>query len=80
MTFAWYGHLTFRDRPLPLVILVNWLIAFVEYCFLVPANRLGYGHFTGARLKTVQEVITLVVFAVFSARRASTLKRRHITW
>ena len=66
MTFAWYGHLTFRDRPLPLVILVSWLIAFVEYCFQVPANRLGYGQFSATQLKTIQEVISLTVFAVFS--------------
>ena len=66
MTIAWYGHLKFRDRPLFKVILIAWLIAFVEYCFQVPANRIGYGQFTGAQLKTIQEVITLVVFAVFS--------------
>jgi uncharacterized protein len=66
MTFAWYGHLRFRDRPLLLVIVVSWLIAFAEYCFQVPANRLGYGQFSAAQLKTIQEVITLVVFCVFS--------------
>ncbi len=66
MTFAWYGHLKFKSSPLWLAILASWGIAFAEYCFQVPANRLGYGQFTGAQLKTIQEVITLVVFAVFS--------------
>jgi len=66
MTVAWYGHLRFTDRPLYLVILVSWLIAFVEYCFQVPANRIGYGHFSAAQLKTIQEVITLIVFCIFS--------------
>ncbi len=66
MTFAWYGHLKFRSAALPVVIVVSWLIAFFEYCFQVPANRLGYGQFTGAQLKIIQEVITLSVFAVFS--------------
>lgn len=66
MTFAWYGHLRFRNKPLTIVILVSWLIAFVEYCFQVPANRIGSYTFTTAQLKTIQEVITLVVFSVFS--------------
>ena len=66
MTFAWYGHLKYRSSPLLLAIIVSWGIAFVEYCFQVPANRIGYDHFTGAQLKTIQEVITLVVFSVFS--------------
>ncbi len=66
MTFAWYGHLRFKDKALWLVILVSWGIAFVEYCFMVPANRWGYGQFTGGQLKMIQEVITLVVFCVFS--------------
>ena len=66
MTIAWYGHLKFRNSPLWIAILVSWLIAFVEYCFQVPANRYGYGQFNGAQLKTIQEVITLVVFCVFS--------------
>ena len=66
MTFAWYGHLKYRSSPLYLAILVSWGIAFFEYCFQVPANRIGYGQFTGAQLKTIQEVITLIVFAVFS--------------
>ena len=66
MTFAWYGHLKYRNTPLMLAILVSWLIAFAEYCFQVPANRIGYGTFTAAQLKTIQEVITLVIFCIFS--------------
>lgn len=66
MTIAWYGHLKHRDSALWKVILISWLIAFAEYCFQVPANRIGYGQFTGAQLKIIQEVITLAVFAVFS--------------
>jgi uncharacterized protein (DUF486 family) len=66
MTIAWYGHLKYRNSPLWLAILISWLIAFFEYCFQVPANRIGYGQFNGAQLKTIQEVITLIVFAVFS--------------
>ena len=64
MTFAWYGHLKFTDRPLWLVIVASWGIAFVEYCFAVPANRWGHAAYSAAELKTMQEVITLVVFAV----------------
>jgi uncharacterized protein len=66
MTFAWYGHLRFKESPLFLVILVSWLIAFAEYCFQVPANRMGSYHYSTAQLKTIQEVITLTVFCVFS--------------
>ena len=66
MTFAWYGHLKFKDKALWLVVLVSWLIAFVEYCFQVPANRIGHAYFSAAQLKGMQEVITLVVFALFS--------------
>jgi uncharacterized protein (DUF486 family) len=66
MTFAWYGHLRFKSAPLWLAIGVSWLIAFAEYCFQVPANRIGYGQFNAAQLKTIQEVIPLVVFSVFS--------------
>src|SRR6266436_5224282 len=65
MTFAWYGHLKYREVPLYKVIAVSWLIAFFEYCFQVPANRIGSYEFTAAQLKTIQEVITLTVFAVF---------------
>ncbi|EJM96306.1 DMT family protein [Herbaspirillum sp. YR522] len=66
MTFAWYGHLKFTGRPLYQVILVSWLIALAEYCFAVPANRIGHTVYNAAELKTMQEVITLVVFSVFS--------------
>jgi len=66
MTFAWYGHLKYRHAPLFKVIMISWLIAFAEYCFQVPANRIGSYEFTVAQLKTIQEVITLTVFSVFS--------------
>lgn len=66
MTFAWYGHLKFKESPLWKVILISWLIAFAEYCFQVPANRIGHKTFSPAQLKIIQEVITLIVFAVFS--------------
>ena len=66
MTFAWYGHLKFKSSPLFKVILISWMIAFVEYCFQVPANRYGHGQFSAAQLKTIQEAITLVVFCGFS--------------
>lgn len=66
MTAAWYGHLKFKEAPLFRVIVISWLIAFLEYCFQVPANRLGHGQFTAAQLKTIHEVITLVVFGFFS--------------
>ena len=66
MTFAWYGHLKFTDRPLWIVILASWGIAFFEYCLQVPANRYGYGEFNAAQLKAIQEIITLAVFVVFS--------------
>ncbi len=66
MTFAWYGHLKYKSSPLWIVILISWGIAFFEYCFQVPANRIGYGQFNGVELKTIQEVITLTVFCFFS--------------
>jgi uncharacterized protein (DUF486 family) len=66
MTFAWYGHLKFKESALVTVILVSWGIAFFDYCLMVPANRIGHSHFSAAELKTIQEVITLSVFAVFS--------------
>jgi len=67
MTFAWYGHLkNHRSAPLWLAILASWGIAFFEYCFQVPANRIGAAQYTTAQLKTIQEVITLAVFSVFS--------------
>ena len=68
MTFAWYGHLRHRSAALWSVVVVSWLIAFFEYCFQVPANRIGYNAgLSASKLKTIQEVITLAVFAVFAA-------------
>jgi uncharacterized protein (DUF486 family) len=68
MTLAWYGHLKFPHLPMLTAILIGWSIALIEYCFAVPANRIGYTHgFTGGQLKIAQEVITLAVFAVFAA-------------
>jgi len=79
MTFAWYGHLKFKDKPLLIVVLVSWGIAFLEYCFQVPANRIGHGSLTAAQLKTIQEIITLTVFAVFSATYlGESLKWNHL--
>lgn len=66
MKLAWYGHLKYRSAPLLAVILISWGIAFFEYCLQVPANRIGYGRFSAAELKTIQEVISLSVFALFS--------------
>jgi hypothetical protein len=66
MTFAWYGHLKYRHAPLFKVIVISWFIALGEYCLQVPANRVGSYEFTTAQLKTIQEVITLTVFSVFS--------------
>jgi uncharacterized protein len=66
MTVAWYGHLRFKEVPLAGVILASWGIAFIEYCFAVPANRFGNAVYSAAELKTIQEVITLLVFAGFS--------------
>ena len=66
MTFAWYGHLKVENRPLFLIILISWGIAFFEYCLAVPANRIGHQYYTTAELKVMQEVITLCVFTGFS--------------
>jgi uncharacterized protein (DUF486 family) len=66
MTLAWYGHLKFKAAPLVIVILASWGIAFFEYCLAVPANRWGHSVYSAAELKTIQEVITLIVFAGFS--------------
>lgn len=66
MTFAWYGHLKYKNAALWAVILISWGIAFLEYCFQVPANRIGHEYFSAAQLKTIQEVVTLIVFSVFS--------------
>ncbi|MGA0596399.1 DMT family protein [Enterovirga sp. CN4-39] len=67
MTFAWYGHLKFTERPLWIVVFASWGIAFFEYWLAVPANRIGHQVYSAAELKVMQEVITLVVFAGFSA-------------
>ena len=67
MTFAWYGHLKYKHSPLFLAILVSWGIAFFEYLLMVPANRMGSSVYSVVQLKTIQEIITLVVFAGFSA-------------
>lgn len=66
MTFAWYGHLKYKESPILWVILISWGIAFFEYCLQVPANRYGHGQFTAVELKTIQEVLSLSIFAVFS--------------
>ena len=66
MTFAWYGHLKFKSASLWLVILASWGIAFFEYCFQVPANRIGHEYFDAPQLKVMQEAITIAVFCVFS--------------
>ncbi|MDQ0316244.1 DMT family protein [Amorphus orientalis] len=76
MTFAWYGHLRFKAAPLLLVILIAWGIAFFEYCLAVPANRIGHRYWSAAELKTIQEVVTLTVFAVFSV----TYLKESLTW
>lgn len=76
MTFAWYGHLKFGDRPLLLVIVASWGIAFFEYCLAVPANRIGHAVYAPSELKVIQEVITLGVFAVFSV----TYLGERLTW
>jgi uncharacterized protein len=76
MTLAWYGHLKFRESPLWIAIIVSWMIALVEYCFQVPANRIGSYRFSTAQLKTIQEVITLVVFSIFSG----TYLREQFRW
>ena len=66
MTFAWYGHLRYKEQPLAMVVIASWLIAFFEYWLAVPANRYGNAVYSAAELKTIQEVITLIVFAAFS--------------
>lgn len=66
MTVAWYGHLKYSSAPLWIAVLASWGIALIEYCLAVPANRIGHAVYTGAELKAMQEVITLIVFAVFS--------------
>ena len=79
MTFAWYGHLKHKSMALPMVIFISWCIAFFEYVLQVPANRIGYGYFNAAELKTIQEVISLTVFSLFSVFSLhETLRWNHI--
>lgn len=67
MTYAWYGHLKdLNTKPLWMAILLSWLVAFLEYCFQVPANRTGFQFFTLSQLKIIQEVITMIIFSLFS--------------
>ena len=66
MLFAWYGHLKYKSAPLWIAVIVSWAIAFFEYCLQVPANRIGHQYWDTAHLKTLQEVITLAVFVLFS--------------
>jgi uncharacterized protein (DUF486 family) len=76
MTIAWYGHLRYKEYPLATVVVVSWLIAFLEYCLAVPANRFGSAVYSAAQLKTIQEVVTLLVFAGFSV----VYLKQAITW
>ena len=77
MTLAWYGQLRFPNWTMGTAIIVGWSIALLEYCFAVPANRIGYAHgFTGGQLKIIQEIVTLLVFAVF----AVVVLREPLTW
>src|SRR5437868_12005940 len=77
MTLAWYGHLKFPNLPMLAAILIGWSIALLEYCFAVPANRIGYAHgYTGGQLKILQEMVTLVAFAIFAA----TVLKEPLTW
>lgn len=79
MTFAWYGHLKFKSAPLFLVIVISWGIAFFEYCLAVPANRFGSSYYSPAQLKTIQEIVTLVVFSIFSwAYLGEAIKWNHL--
>jgi hypothetical protein len=81
MTFAWYGHLkNLKSNPLWVVILISWGIAFFEYCFQVPANRLGSGYFNLQQLKIIQEVITMIVFSLFSIFYMKEVPNKNILW
>ena len=66
MTIAWYGHLRFKAVPLWQAVTVSWLIAYIEYWLAVPANRIGHAVYSAAQLKTIQEIVTLLIFAAFS--------------
>jgi uncharacterized protein (DUF486 family) len=77
MTLAWYGHLKFPNLPMVTAILIGWGIALLEYCFAVPANRIGYAHgYSGGQLKILQEIVTLAVFAIF----ATSVLKEPLTW
>ena len=77
MTFAWYGHLKYGHAwPMWKAIVISWLIASIEYCFAVPANRLGFGEFSGFQLKIIQECVTLAVFMIF----AITFLKEKLAW
>ena len=77
MTLAWYGHLKFPNLPMLTAILIGWGIALLEYCFAVPANRIGYAHgYSGGQLKILQEIVTLAVFAIF----ATSVLKEPLTW
>lgn len=76
MTTAWYWHLRFKEVPLLQVIFISWGLALIEYCLAVPANRYGAEIYSAAQLKTIQEVVTLVVFAIFSV----VYLKQGITW
>ncbi len=80
MTFAWYGHLKYKNSPLWIAVLVSWLIAFFEYCLQVPANRTGHSVFSLVQLKVIQEVITLLVFMIFTLVffKTETLRPNHL--
>lgn len=81
MTFAWYGHLkNLKNKPLLIAILVSWLIASVEYCFQVPANRIGFRFFTLPQLKVIQEIITMIVFAGFAALYMKVPITKNLLW
>ncbi len=81
MTIAWYGHLkNLKTQPLIIAIVASWAIAFVEYCFQVPANRIGYGYFTLPQLKVMQEIITMVVFAFFALWYMQVPVTRNFLW
>ena len=73
MTFAWYGHLHYTNKPLWMAVIASWAIAFFEYWLAVPANRIGYQVYNAAELKTMQEVITFIVFSVFYLGQAITV-------
>lgn len=81
MTIAWYGHLkNLKTQPLIIAIVASWAIAFIEYCFQVPANRIGYTHFTLPQLKVIQEIITMIIFAAFAMLYMGVPVTRNLLW